>query len=153
LRALGRHTPRRIVMHQTGTLLNYLIDFGPMKKNKALYWISTALMAALILMASIPDVLQLDVAVKVFVHLGYPIYLLRFIGVAKILGVIAIVVPGFPRLREWAYAGLVFDLSGAFYSHISVGDQWGNWILPLIGLILTLGSYWSLRIKSQSSEI
>lgn len=114
---------------------------GNMKKIKILYWIVTGLMAAFILMASIPDVLQIPDAVAVFTHLGYPTYLLPFIGIAKILGVITILVPGFPRLKEWAYAGLVFDLIGALYSHISVGDAPSNWIFPIVGLLLVVGSY------------
>jgi uncharacterized membrane protein YphA (DoxX/SURF4 family) len=108
---------------------------------KIVYWIVTGLMAAFMLMASIPDVLQIPEAVAVFKHLGYPTYLLPFIGIAKILGVITILVPGFPRLKEWAYAGLVFDLIGALYSHISVGDPPSNWIFPIIGLLLVVGSY------------
>ena len=112
-----------------------------MKTTKILYWIVTGLMAAFMLMASIPDVLVIPAAVDVFKHLGYPTYLLPFIGVAKILGVITILVPGFPRLKEWAYAGLVFDLIGALYSHISVGDPPSNWIFPIIGLLLVFGSY------------
>lgn len=80
-----------------------------------------------------------------FKHLGYPPYLLPFIGVAKILGVIAVLVPGFPRLKEWAYAGLVFDLIGAFYSHLAVGDPVSYWIFPLIALALVFGSYFFYR--------
>jgi hypothetical protein len=79
--------------------------------------------------------------VAFFMHLGYPTYLLPFLGVAKTLGVLAIVVPGFPRLREWAYAGLTFDLSGALYSHLSVGDPASTWIFPVIGLLLVAASY------------
>jgi LPXTG-motif cell wall-anchored protein len=112
-----------------------------MKITKILYWIITGLMAAFMLMASIPDVLQIPEAVAVFNHLGYPKYLLPFIGVAKILAVIAILIPGFQRLKEWAYAGLVFDLIGALYSHISVGDPPSNWIFPILGLLLVVGSY------------
>lgn len=112
-----------------------------MKKTKIVYWIVTGLMAAFMLMASIPDVLQIPEAVAVFTHLGYPTYLLPFIGIAKILGIITILVPGFQRLKEWAYAGLVFDLVGALYSHISVGDPLSNWILPIVGLLLVFGSY------------
>jgi len=74
-------------------------------------------------------------------HLGYPAYLLPFLDVAKTLGVLAVVVPGFPRLREWAYAGLTFDLSGAVYSHLSVGDPVGVWTFPVIGLLLVTASY------------
>jgi DoxX-like family len=90
---------------------------------------------------SIPDVLQIPMAVAIFTHLGYPTYLLPFIGIAKILGVVAVLVPGFPRLKEWAYAGLVFDLTGALYSHISVGDSPANLAFPVIGLLLVIGSY------------
>jgi len=83
----------------------------------------------------------------VFTHLGYPTYLLPFIGIAKILAAITVLVPGLPRLKEWAYAGLVFDLIGAFYSHLSVGDPPGNWLFPIIGLLLVAGSYVFYRKK------
>ena len=74
------------------------------------------------LLASIPDVLRLPQAVSIFGHLGYPVYLLPFLGTAKTLGIIAVLVPAFQRLKEWAYAGLVFDVIGALYSHVSVCD-------------------------------
>jgi len=91
---------------------------------KIAYWIVTGLMAALLVLSAVPDVLMVDGAVEMFTHLGYPKYLLPFIGVAKLLGVLVVVVPGLPRsLKEWAYAGLVIDLVGALYSHISVGDE------------------------------
>ena len=112
-----------------------------MNKTKILYWIFTGLAAAFMLMASIPDVLQSTEAVAVFRHLGYPAYLLPLIGVAKILGVAAVLIPGFQRLKEWAYAGLVFDLIGALYSHISVGDPPSSWVFAVIGLLLVFGSY------------
>lgn len=110
-------------------------------KNKSLYRIVTSLMAAFMLMASIPDVLQVPEASGVFGHLGYPTYLLPFLGIAKTFGVIAVLVPTFPRLKEWAYAGLVFDLTGALYSHVSVGDPPSAWVFPVIGLTLVGGSY------------
>jgi uncharacterized membrane protein YphA (DoxX/SURF4 family) len=118
-----------------------------MKRTKILYWIFTGLMAAFMLMASIPDVLQIPDAVAIFKHLGYPTYLLPFIGIAKILGVVAVLVPGFQRLKEWAYAGLVFDLIGALYSHISVGDPPRNWLFAIIGLLLVFASYVFYRKK------
>jgi hypothetical protein len=118
-----------------------------MKRTKYLYWIVTGLMAAFMLMSSIPDVLQIPMAVAIFAHLGYPTYLLPFIGIAKILGIVAVLVPGFQRLKEWAYAGLVFDLTGALYSHISVGDPPGDLAFPVIGLLLVIGSYLFYRRK------
>lgn len=92
-------------------------------------------------MSAVPDVLRIPEAVEIFKHLGYPTYLLPFIGIAKILGVIAVLVPGFPRLKEWAYAGLTFDLIGALYSHLSVGDPVSSWIFPVIAMVLVLASY------------
>ena len=118
-----------------------------MKYSNRLYWTMTVPMAAFMLMASVPDVLQIPDAVAIFKHLGYPTYLLPFIGIAKILGVIAILVPGFPRLKEWAYAGLVFDLIGALYSHIRVGDPPSGWAFAVIGLLLVTGSYVFYRKK------
>ena len=112
-----------------------------MKTIKIFYWILTGLMAAFMLLGAIPDVLRIPAAVDVFAHLGYPTYLLPFIGVAKILGVAAVLVPGFQRLKEWAYAGLVFDLVGALYSHVAVGDPPGSWVFPVVGLLLVFGSY------------
>ena len=105
------------------------------------YWIITGLTAAFMLMASIPDILRLPQAVAIFTHLGYPIYLLPFLGTAKVLGVVVVLVPGLGRLKEWAYAGLVFDLLGAWYSHVSVGDPASVWLFPVIGLILVGASY------------
>ena len=88
-----------------------------------------------------------------FTHLGYPAYLLRFIGTAKVLGVAAVLVPGLPRLREWAYAGLVFDLTGALYSHFSVGDPASTWIFAVFGLVLVTGSYLLQRAERKSGPV
>lgn len=94
-----------------------------MRYGKSVYWAVTGMMAAFMLMASIPDILRIPQAVDVFTHLGYPTYLLPFLGTAKILAVIVILVPGILWLKEWAYAGLIFDLIGAFYSHLCIDEQ------------------------------
>ncbi|SIR52827.1 DoxX family protein [Peribacillus simplex] len=112
-----------------------------MKKIKIIYWIFTGLLVALMVLGSIPDIMSVPDAVALFDHLGYPTYLLPFIGIAKLLGVAAILIPGFPRIKEWAYAGFVFDLTGAMYSSISVGDPASGWLLFIIGYILIAGSY------------
>jgi hypothetical protein len=124
-----------------------------MKKIVITYWVFTAFGGALMLMAAIPDLLQVPGARGVIAHLGYPAYLLPFLGVAKLLGVAALLVPRFPRLKEWAYAGLSFDLVGAFYSHLSVGDGPGNWLFPIIGLVLVIGSYFFYQQKLPHHEI
>lgn len=111
------------------------------------YWTVTGLMVAFMLLASIPDVLEVPEAMSVFEHLGYPLFLLPFVGVAKILAVITILTPGFRRLKEWAYAGLVFDLIGALYSHVSVDDPPSRWAFAVIGLFLVIGSYLAYRMR------
>jgi uncharacterized membrane protein YphA (DoxX/SURF4 family) len=108
-----------------------------MKKTKTIYWISTGLFAAFMALTAIPDVLNSEEAVKFMTHLGYPAYFTPFIGVAKLLGSLAILIPGFPRIKEWAYAGLFFDLIGATYSQIATDG-----FLPQIAFMLlpfTLG--------------
>ena len=116
-----------------------------MKNSKTLYWIVTGVMAAFMLLASIPDLLRSSEAVSIIGHLGYPIYLLPFLGTAKTLGIVTVLVPSFRRLKEWAFAGLVFDLTGALYSHLSVGDTPSGWLPAVIGLVLVGTSYLSYR--------
>jgi len=109
-------------------------------------WTITGLMAALLLLSAVPDVLQIPGALMVFAHLGYPPYLLVFLGTAKLVGVLTILVPGLPRLKEWAFAGLTFDVTGALYSHLSVGDPPGAWAPAVIALTLVAGSYVAFRL-------
>ena len=108
---------------------------------KIAYWIVTVLMTAFITLSAVPDVLMVDGAVEIFQHLGYPRYLVPFIGLAKLLAVVVVLVPGLPRLKEWAYAGLVIDLVGAFYSHMAVGDPVSLWAPSVVALTLVLASY------------
>jgi hypothetical protein len=117
-------------------------------------WAITGLMAALMLLSAVPDVLRVPGALSVFKHLGYPSYLLLFLGTAKILGVVAVLVPGFRRLKEWAFAGLTFDVSGALYSHLSVGDPPSAWMPAAVALALIGGSYitYRLRIERETSS-
>jgi hypothetical protein len=110
-------------------------------------WAVTGLMAALMLLSAVPDVIRIPGALAVFRHLGYPPYLLLFLGTAKILGVAAVLMPGVPRLKEWAFAGLTFDLAGALYSHLSVGDPPSVWMPAAIGLVLMAGSYAAYRTR------
>lgn len=110
-------------------------------------WIVTGAMAALMVLSAVPDVLHMPDAVMWVRHLGYPAYLLPFLGTAKILGVAAVLVPGFPRVKEWAFAGLTFDVAGAAYSHVSNGDSAGA---PLVALALIAGAYAAYRIGREA---
>lgn len=87
-----------------------------MKKINILFWTFTGLFGALMIFSAIPDITLSPEAKAFMTTLGYPDYFTRFIGVAKVLGVIALLLPISPRLKEWAYAGLAFDLIGAVYS-------------------------------------
>jgi hypothetical protein len=118
-----------------------------MRASTWIGWTVTGLMAALLLLSAVPDVLRIPGALAVFEHLGYPPYLLVFLGTAKILGVLAVLVPGFPRIKEWAFAGLTFDVTGALYSHLSVGDPPSVWTPAVMALTLVAGSYIAYQLR------
>jgi hypothetical protein len=118
-----------------------------MRASTWIHWTITGLMAALMLMSAVPDILQIPGALAVFRHLGYPPYLLVFLGTAKVLGVVAVLLPGASRIKEWAFAGLTFDVTGALYSHLSVGDPPSAWAIALIALTLIGGSYVAYRVR------
>lgn len=116
-----------------------------------LYWIFTGLLLVFMALTSIPEAFSVPSAITLFKHLGYPPYLLPFLGIGRLLGVVALAIPGFPRIKEWVYAGFVFDLTGALYSSISVGDSdVSGWLLFLIGYLLIVGSYifYHKKVKS-----
>jgi hypothetical protein len=94
-----------------------------MKKINIIYWIITGLFSAFMLFSSVPDILSTPDAITFMNKLGYPNYIIPFLGIAKLLGIIAILIPGFPLIKEWAYAGLFFDLIGATYSNIAVAGM------------------------------
>lgn len=113
-----------------------------MKKIKIIYWISTGLLLALMLFSGISGLVNTEATNALIVsHLGYPEYFAPLISGAKILGVVALLVPGFHRLKEWAYAGFTFDLLSAIFSFIAVGDPVSGIIPLFIGLALIAVSY------------
>ena len=112
-----------------------------MKKTNIIYWILTGLFAFVMLGSAVPDILISPIAVEGFTEMGMPTYLLPFLGIAKLLGVIAILVPGYPRIKEWAYAGLVYDLIGATYSVAASGTPVSRWWPMLLFIIVGAGSY------------
>lgn len=103
-----------------------------MKTSKILYWVFTSLFAAFMIFSAIPNIMVNQQSIDIFTSLGYPTYLIAFIGWLKLLGSIVILVPGFPRLKEWAYAGLFFDLAGATYSALTVS----GFVPEMLGMIV-----------------
>ena len=121
---------------------------NPLLKLKLIgYWGATAFFAFTMLLFGIGELSAGPVHVQISVHEGYPVYLFTMLGVWKLLGVIALLVPGFPRLKEWAYAGFFFDLTGAAVWFIARGGYPDpgnvNW-LPIILILIELAS-WALR--------
>ena len=103
-----------------------------MKKIRIFYWITTGLFLLMMAFSSISSLASREQSVAFFNTINLPSYLISFLSVAKLLGVIAILVPGYPRLKEWAYAGLTFDLIGAVYCNYAVGKPTGEWAPILI---------------------
>ncbi|MEP6749858.1 MAG: DoxX family protein [Bacteroidota bacterium] len=113
-----------------------------MKKINIFYWIFTGLYAAFIILSSIPGIMSAPDSIKLVVtQLGYPAYFVPYISVLKCLGGIVLLIPGFPRLKEWAYAGLAFDLISAIYSFIATGLAMKEWLPVFLFLIVLACSY------------
>ena len=111
-----------------------------MKKTNIFYWVFTGLFSAMMLGSAIPDIISSPIAVQgMHVELGYPLYFIPFIGVAKVLGVLAILLPISSKIKEWAYAGLFFDLIGAGFSIMAIGKP--DWMFMFLPVFLGIGSY------------
>ena len=92
------------------------------KRNRIIYWIFTAWTSLGMVSTAIVQLIRQEKEVAMFTHLGYPLYLMTLLAIWKLLGVIAVLIPKFPVLKEWAYAGFFFAMSGAIISHIAIGD-------------------------------
>ena len=117
------------------------------KRNKIIYWISTVWLSLGMLSVGAGQLFKMEEGqggVNMITHLGYPLYFLAIIGIWKILGVAAVLIPKFPLLKEWAYAGFFFIMTGAMFSHIASGDSVITLFPSLLLLILTVVS-WYLR--------
>ncbi|MBB6370113.1 DoxX family protein [Chryseobacterium shigense] len=112
------------------------------KRNRIIYWIFTLWMALGMVSTAIVQLMKNKDELANFTNLGYPAYLMTIIGVWKILGVIAVLIPRFPVLKEWAYAGFFFVMSGALISHIIVGDAAGRTLPALLLLVLVIISWY-----------
>ena len=112
------------------------------KRNKIVYWISTLWLALGMVSTGIVQMLHVKEEADMMAHLGYPLYFLTLLAVWKFLGVITILIPKFTLLKEWAYAGFFFAMTGAIYSHIASGDAVKELFPPLLLLVLTIVSWY-----------
>ena len=108
------------------------------------YWIATSLVALPLVSGGAGDIMRIQPVIEGMTHLGYPTYFCVILGVWKLLGAATLLVPRFPRLKEWAYAGILFDLTGAIASRLAVGDGASKLVAPIIFTTLMAGS-WALR--------
>lgn len=112
------------------------------KRNKIIYWIATIWLSLGMLSTGIVQLLQTEEEVEMLTRLGYPVYFLTIIGVWKISGVVAVLIPKFPLLKEWAYAGFFIAMSGAISSHLINGDEAKEIFGPTLLLMLTVVSWY-----------
>lgn len=112
------------------------------KRNTIIYWIATIWLALGMLSSGIVQLLHVKEEVEIMAHLGYPPYFLTIIGAWKMLGLIAVFIPKFPVVKEWAYAGFFFTMSGAIFSHAASGDGAKEFFGPALLLILTVVSWY-----------
>ncbi|MGN7457263.1 DoxX family protein [Paenibacillus pasadenensis] len=132
---------------QTGTAAS--LNASPRSRGKAAaYWTVTLFFAAAMLLSGLGQLMRLEGNIELVRNLGYPLYLMTILGIWKALGVVAIVVPGFPRLKEWAYAGFFFLMTGAAWSHALDHEYGFPVFLPLAYAALAAAS-WALRPHSR----
>ena len=119
------------------------------KRNRIIYWATTGFLAFGMLSQAFAQIFHTKGYVDmVIVHLGYPLYFLNIIGIWKLLGVIAILIPGFRLVKEWAYAGFYFVMSGAVFSHLASGDPIKD-IVPASVLLILIVVSWYFRPESR----
>jgi uncharacterized membrane protein YphA (DoxX/SURF4 family) len=114
------------------------------KAGKIIYWIATIWLALGMVSTGLVQLMQKNGqgGLDMLTHLGYPAYLLMILGAWKILGAIAVLVPGVPVVKEWAYAGFFFIMTGALFSHLAMGDAAVELFPSLLLLILTILSWY-----------
>ena len=112
------------------------------KRNKIIYWIATIWLALGMVSTGGVQLLKMKEEVDMITQLGYPVYFLTILGIWKMLGVVAVLVPKFPLLKEWAYAGFFFAMSGAIFSHAASGDGAIEFFGPVLLLVLTVVSWY-----------
>lgn len=112
------------------------------KRKNIIYWIATAWLSLGMLSTGIVQLLHIPKETSFIINMGYPVYFLTLLGIWKLLGVMAVLVPKFPILKEWAYAGFFFCMSGAVFSHIASGHELKDLFGPILLLVLTIISWY-----------
>lgn len=112
------------------------------KRNLIIYWIATLWLSLGMVSTALVQLFKLKAETDYITHLGYPSYFLSILGVWKLLGVIAVLVPRFPLIKEWAYAGFFFAMSGAITSHIIEGDPMKDIFPAILLFVLTITSWY-----------
>ncbi|RXM44394.1 DoxX family protein [Flavobacterium sp. YO64] len=123
------------------------------KRNKIIYWIATLWLALGMTATGIVQLLKMKDEAEMITRLGYPLYFLTLLGVWKLLGVIAILIPKFSLLKEWAYAGFFFAMTGAVFSHFAVGDAAKDYFGPILLIVLTIVSWYFRPAERKTSAI
>lgn len=119
-----------------------------MSRN-VIYWVTTVLLALELVLGGVWDVLRVPQVHVIIDRLGYPSYFLVILGIWKLLGAVAVTVPRFPRLKEWAYAGVVFDLTGALASNLVSGITAAGTLAYLLLMMAVTAASWALRPASR----
>ncbi|MBD8490621.1 DoxX family protein [Echinicola sp. CAU 1574] len=112
------------------------------KSNRIIYWVATIWLALGMTSTGIVQLIKMEEEVSNFSSLGYPLYLMTIIGIWKILGVVTVLIPKYPLLKEWAYAGFFFTMTGAIISHLAIGDHPTTLFGPSLLLVLTIVSWY-----------
>jgi uncharacterized membrane protein YphA (DoxX/SURF4 family) len=118
------------------------------RANSTIYWVATVITALVFLTGGAAYVAGAEVQLRGMSELGYPAYFVTILGIWKVLGGLAILAPRLPRLKEWAYAGIAFDLTGAAFSHAAMSDPASKVVVPLLLLGIAVAS-WALRPESR----
>ena len=124
------------------------------KRNNLFYWVVTVFLAFGMLSQGVAQILHTKGYVEIITtHLGYPLYFLNIIGVWKILGVAAILIPGFPLVKEWAYAGFAIEFLSASISYIAVDGLTFNCFIPFISMTVLIVSYFTFHKKQKIDHV
>jgi hypothetical protein len=116
--------------------------YGSPSLSRSFYWVATAYVAITSLVAGLMDLMRVEPLFGILIHLGYPAYFAAILGTWKVLGAIALTAPRYPRVKEWAYAGLFIDFTAAIASHAAMGDDAVSQIGPTLSLGLVAASWW-----------